>query len=636
MVMLMCLVFLSATFVYDATVIIRMSFSGMFPFATIIHELFAIFFVVVLLLTTRSSAATQQIRSAVRRHVTGTQSDYVLIGVGLERAKYPSQQQSSSEQMSAVLGIVNDLLTNVSDHRAVRSLRSVRGRLVRVMDSPVNTDIEDALMLPSEQVRYLRQSGTLSEEHCTIDPPGLSERNTSGDTTVTDELLATELLEDADIVVRSLRSWSFDAFDAATRLTEHTLFVVVYQCLTQLGVVDYFALQEVPLREFMLAVQAGYRDNPYHNATHAADVVQATFFMLVTGKLDAKLTKMDLLAAIIAAAIHDYYHTGVNNAFLRQAGAALSLRYNDMSVLEAYSCSCAFEMLLARQYDFLQLPAEHKAIFRESVIQLVLATDIARHNDLMEAANTRLDEGAYETGTVSPADRLLMLKMVLKFADVSNIARGTQDYLRWSRRLMVENVRQGIAERALHLPISPYANRNKLDPAQNQYGFVTFVAGPLAKAVIRYAPNTELTALYDQMQRNLATSQDPAITHETVAHIMEETENYSPTELIRQVKTPLERQHSGAPGTPLGTARTPTTSFRGVHRPSGSSGQEIVSPRGGRTGSFSMDRLRDQFKLSLADAGLVDEDGIPPRGQSRQDSPGADPTRRRGRVGSRV
>ena len=58
-------------------------------------------------------------------------------------------------------------------------------------------------------------------------------------------------------------------------------------------------------------LEAGYRSNPYHNGTHAADVVQALGALLLgePGFRDA-LSALELLAMVLAAAAHDVGHPG--------------------------------------------------------------------------------------------------------------------------------------------------------------------------------------------------------------------------------------------------------------------------------------------------------------------------------------
>lgn len=61
-------------------------------------------------------------------------------------------------------------------------------------------------------------------------------------------------------------------------------------------------------------VEAGYRPNPYHNATHAADVLQTLHVILHRGGLVPHYADpLLLLAAYLAAVVHDYEHGGLTN-----------------------------------------------------------------------------------------------------------------------------------------------------------------------------------------------------------------------------------------------------------------------------------------------------------------------------------
>ena len=57
-------------------------------------------------------------------------------------------------------------------------------------------------------------------------------------------------------------------------------------------------------------MEAAYRSNVYHNATHAADVVQSLGALLVPDGLAGQLTDLEMLSMILGAAVHDVGHPG--------------------------------------------------------------------------------------------------------------------------------------------------------------------------------------------------------------------------------------------------------------------------------------------------------------------------------------
>jgi hypothetical protein len=121
---------------------------------------------------------------------------------------------------------------------------------------------------------------------------------------------------------------------------------------------------------------------PPLSSTHGADVIQTVHALLVSGGLAARLNHLDLLALIVACAVHDVGecargvaascarpvagaqgahldhpaplnhrectlslvhtgHPGVNNSFLVNSEDEEALLRNDSSVLEVSMCMCA-------------------------------------------------------------------------------------------------------------------------------------------------------------------------------------------------------------------------------------------------------------------------------------------------------
>ena len=79
------------------------------------------------------------------------------------------------------------------------------------------------------------------------------------------------------------------------------------------------SLQITPvcLDAFLSRVEQGYKHhgNPYHNATHGADVLQTVHYLLHTTGLETWFCELEVLALLLAAVIHDVNHTGTTNTF---------------------------------------------------------------------------------------------------------------------------------------------------------------------------------------------------------------------------------------------------------------------------------------------------------------------------------
>ena len=56
------------------------------------------------------------------------------------------------------------------------------------------------------------------------------------------------------------------------------------------------------------------------------------------------LDQLDVVAALVAATVHDVDHPGRTNSFLCNAGSELAILYNDTAVLESHHAALAFQL----------------------------------------------------------------------------------------------------------------------------------------------------------------------------------------------------------------------------------------------------------------------------------------------------
>ena len=127
-------------------------------------------------------------------------------------------------------------------------------------------------------------------------------------------------------------------------------------------------------------VEAGYIDNPYHNNIHAADVTQTMSFFITKPFLLPYVKPLEILGSLLAAAIHDYAHPGLNNAFHVATDHELAIRYNDQSVLEAMHVASFFDLLQDDELNPLSDFSRTEYMeMRSLMIDMVLGTDMAHH-----------------------------------------------------------------------------------------------------------------------------------------------------------------------------------------------------------------------------------------------------------------
>ena len=265
-----------------------------------------------------------------------------------------------------------------------------------------------------------------------------------------------------------------------------TLAAVLFE---DAGLRAELAIPEATLLAFFAAVQAGYLAQPYHNALHATDVLAALNYVLTAGGVGAALSRVETMAALVAAAVHDFAHPGVSNAFLAATGGALAQRYNDTHVLENYHLCSALAIMARPECNLAatMTPADARAL-RRQVVALVLATDMADHGAFMAEAARRLGAPGGLSLASSEADRDLALRLCLKSADISNAAKPVAYAVRWGVAILTELFRQGDLERARGMAVTPWCDRAVVSVASAQQGFLDGVASPLFAQLGALAP----------------------------------------------------------------------------------------------------------------------------------------------------
>ncbi|XP_078396536.1 high affinity 3',5'-cyclic-AMP phosphodiesterase 7A isoform X2 [Cetorhinus maximus] len=297
-------------------------------------------------------------------------------------------------------------------------------------------------------------------------------------------------------------SWNFDIF-LFDRLTNgNSLVTLTFHLFKYHGLIEHFHLDLIKLRRFLVMVQEDYhRNNPYHNAVHAADVTQAMHCYLKEAKLAKSVSPWDVLLGLLAAATHDMDHPGVNQPFLIKTNHYLASLYKNTSVLENHHWRSAV-CVLQESKLFAHLSVEESYQIGSQLGSLILATDISRQNEFLSQLRTRLDRS--DLCLDDAGHRHFMLQIALKCADISNPCRPWELSKQWSEKVCQEFFHQGDIERRHKLAISQLCDRHTETVANIQIGFITYVAKPLFVEWSRFCNTTLSQTMLGHLSLNNA------------------------------------------------------------------------------------------------------------------------------------
>ncbi|XP_053724153.1 high affinity cGMP-specific 3',5'-cyclic phosphodiesterase 9A-like isoform X4 [Synchiropus splendidus] len=201
-----------------------------------------------------------------------------------------------------------------------------------------------------------------------------------------------------------------------------------------------------------------------------------------------KLGPMDLLIMVTAALCHDLDHPGYNNVYQINAQTDLALRYNDISPLENHHCAVAFGILSKPECNILKnLSNNQYKHFRGGMIKCILATDMARHNEILNKFKVILPVFDFN----NKDHKEVLMKIMVKVSDISNEARPMAVAEPWLDCLLQEFFNQSDSEKSRGLPVTPFMDRDTVSKPSSQTNFIRFVLIPLFSELTNLFPCLE-------------------------------------------------------------------------------------------------------------------------------------------------
>uniref|UniRef100_A0A673YHI7 Phosphodiesterase 9A n=1 Tax=Salmo trutta TaxID=8032 RepID=A0A673YHI7_SALTR len=198
-----------------------------------------------------------------------------------------------------------------------------------------------------------------------------------------------------------------------------------------LDLVKGFNMNPITLKRWLLCIHDNYQVNPFHNFRHCFCVTQMMYSMI---------------------------------------------------------CLCSLQIFSQPDCNIFSTfdPEAFKQI-RQGINTLILATDMARHGEILDSFKHKVDSFDF-----SDEEHVTCLKMVLiKCCDISNEVRPMEVAEPWVDCLLEEYFMQSDREKAESLPVAPFMDREKVTKPTAQIGFIKFVLIPMFETVMKLFPQIE-------------------------------------------------------------------------------------------------------------------------------------------------
>ncbi|TPX33902.1 hypothetical protein SmJEL517_g03294 [Synchytrium microbalum] len=316
--------------------------------------------------------------------------------------------------------------------------------------------------------------------------------------------------------------WNFELFSLKDLSRSKPLLALGSYLFKRADLFSRLNLNESRAMAFMSEVDKGYREDvPYHNASHAADVLHGVHWLKERCSGVVEPSSLELLALYTAALIHDF------------------------DVLENHHLASAFAKLYQPDLDFMTnlVPVDRRYV-RNTIIELVLATDLGgQHYPILTTFKNKVGVSGSFDPKNSAEDRLLLFKMCIKCADVGNPTKSWHIYEQWTEKVLQEFFAQGDQEKAMGLPVSPYCDRDIVNIPACQIGFIEFICIPLYEAFDSFVP---IPAVLE----NLTSNRSHWVKLRDEQRPKEEKSNSSPKDEPQQQVTVKKRGSILAPKSP--------------------------------------------------------------------------------------
>jgi hypothetical protein len=207
---------------------------------------------------------------------------------------------------------------------------------------------------------------------------------------------------------------------------------VIIHFFAQLGLLSEFAIDVQTAIHYIEAVSAEYSEVPFHDWSQAVDVTQSLFYQVIIGKLAACLSKLELLALMVAGLCHCIgYKVKAGPVSTRRQSLLMSL-YKGQPVNETQYCALAVKTMAKTNCNIIsKLESRQQHAFWVMVSDCILSLDFAQHLNVVGEASRKINGRALDMS--NPDHRGTLMRLMVLVANFSRFYRPFDETGPWFR-----------------------------------------------------------------------------------------------------------------------------------------------------------------------------------------------------------
>ncbi|KEG09109.1 hypothetical protein DQ04_05791010 [Trypanosoma grayi] len=230
--------------------------------------------------------------------------------------------------------------------------------------------------------------------------------------------------------------------DEAVRSTG-LFFHIGCTIVNELGLfTDSAAASEDAWRRFLLQIQDGFIDNTYHNADHAADVAQFFYVLLSHSGLIPYMSRVELVAAVMASLCVEYRPAGLSGLFLAAARDPAAAGINADILFERCCVDVVSDILARKNFAFFSDwgDADYGAIMDAVRMLLLPPVSSGGTEYLVRSALMELSKGPVQLHVAEV--RRLFVRVLLSLSRYAFVMRPFAVNEEWAERRLTSMQQQ--------------------------------------------------------------------------------------------------------------------------------------------------------------------------------------------------